>query len=71
MLLGYYNGSMTFLEPMITQELLTSKRTISLPIARPAVLGRATRYPTRFTATFDSRANAYHMVLSDFVSAAQ
>ena len=71
MILGYYNGRMTFVEPMITQELLLSKQTISLPIARPAVLGRATRYPTRFTGTYDARAGAYQLVLSDFVTAAQ
>ena len=71
MILGYYNGRMTFVEPMITQELLKSRKTISLPIARPAVLGRATRYPTRFTGTYDARAGAYQLVLSDFVTAAQ
>ncbi len=71
MILGYYNGRMTFVEPMITQELLKSRQPISLAVARPAVLGRATRYPTRFTATFDARANAYQLVLGDFVSMAQ
>ncbi len=71
MLLGYWGGRMTFLEPMITQTLMLQKTPISLDVPRPAVLGRATRYPTKFTASFDPQANTYQLVMSDFVAMAQ
>ena len=71
MILGYYNGSMTFLEPMITQARLLQKQNITLDVPRPAVLGRATRYPTRMTATYDAATNSYAIVFRDFVAVTQ
>jgi hypothetical protein len=71
MIVGFYNGEMTFLEPMVTQEKLLQKQSFTLDVPRPAVLGRSTRYPTRFAAIFDAQANAYHFVFTEFVSVAQ
>jgi hypothetical protein len=71
MVLGYYRGQMTFLEPMVTQALLLQRQSFTLPVPRPAVLGRSTRYPTRFTATFVPESNTYQFVFSDFVAVTQ
>jgi hypothetical protein len=68
MILGYYKGKMTFVEPMITQTALLAKQTITLDVPRPEVLGQSTRYPTKFTAVYDSGLDAYQCTFSDFVT---
>ncbi len=66
MLVGYYHGATIFLEPMITRATLLERRSFSLAIPdvpdRPANV----RYPTRFRADFDSTAQAYRFVFTDF-----
>lgn len=69
MILGYWHGQMTFVEPMITQELLLRKEPIALTIPKPTVLGRTTRYPTQFTAVYDATRETYVCTLSEFVDA--
>ena len=69
MILGYYGGKLNFVEPMVTREFLLTKQDFSYPVAKPASIGRATRYPTSFKATYDAEAKAYHFALSDFVQA--
>ncbi|MES2464358.1 MAG: cytochrome C [Armatimonadota bacterium] len=71
MILGYFNGNMHFIEPMITQAALLTKQTITLNVPRPAVLGMATRYPTKFTATYSAELDAYQFVFTDFVNVSQ
>lgn len=66
MLAGFFGGDMIFVEPMITQEFLLRRQSFSLDVPRPAVLGRSTRYPTRFEALYDKKADAYHFVFSAF-----
>ncbi len=68
MIAGFYGGRMTFVEPMVTQAMLAQKQNFTLAVPRPAVLGLSTRYPTKFTATYDTGTNAYTFVFSDFVS---
>ena len=67
-IVGYYGGRMTFLEPAVNRTYLLTKASYSIAVPRPAVLGRATRYPTKFTATYDSGSDSYTFVFSDFVS---
>jgi hypothetical protein len=71
MILGYYNGRMNFVEPMITQNTFLSKQAVTLTVPQPAVLGQATRYPTKFTATYDAAINAYQCTFSEFVNVSQ
>jgi hypothetical protein len=71
MVLGYYQGKMTFVEPMITQARLLSKQPITLTVPQPAVLGQSTRYPTKFTAVYDASLDAYQCTFSDFVTVTQ
>lgn len=67
MILGYYGGNLTFVEPMVTRELLQQKQSFSLAIPAPQEVGVHTRYPTQFTAEWDEEEQAYHFVLSNFV----
>ncbi len=59
-------SSMHFIEPMVTQDLLLSRQNFTLPVPRPAVLGRSTRYPTEFVAQYDRVLDAYHFVFKGF-----
>lgn len=65
---GYYGSQTTFVEPMITQEFLDERQGYVLEIPQPARLGRATRFPTRFTARYIHSARKWEFVLSHFVS---
>ena len=71
LLLGFYNGSMNFIEPMVIRQRFLNKESFTLDIAVPQVLGRATRYPTKFNAEYDQSANVYRFVYTDFVTVAQ
>ena len=69
MVVGYYRGQPIFVEPMITRATLLERRSFLLNI--PDVPDRPTnaRYPTRFRADYDSTAQAYKFVFSDFTAA--
>jgi hypothetical protein len=66
MVAGFYGGNMNFIEPMVTRYYLLGKKSFSLDVPMPAVLGRQTLYPTRFRGTYDSRRRAYRLVFSGF-----
>ncbi len=68
MLSGFYNGKLTFIEPMITKAQMEKKESFTLPVPQPKSFGRATLHPTSFKATYDADENAYDFVLSDFKS---
>jgi hypothetical protein len=57
---------MHFLEPMITREALLLRQNITLPVPIPAVLGRATNYPTECEVHYDQDTDAYHIVFKGF-----
>ncbi len=59
---------MHFIEPMITQEFLLLRQNFTLPVPMPAVLGRATRYPTECVVQYDKDADAYNIVFKGFES---
>jgi hypothetical protein len=69
LVVGYYHGQPIFVEPMIARAALTARRSFTLPI--PEVPNRAagSRYPTSFRADYDSTAQAYRFVFSDFTPA--
>ena len=57
---------MHFIEPMVTRELLLRRENFTLPVPQPAVLGRATQYPTECVVAYDKDADAYHIVFKGF-----
>jgi len=66
MILGYYAGQFTFLEPMITKKYLMEKQSFTLPIYLPDQLPRETRYPTRFHAFYNENTHMFEFVFSSF-----
>lgn len=71
MIMGYHAGALTFIEPMIDVEKLLAKETIELAIPRPARVGRATRYPSTFSASHDEATDSYVFVARDFIEVAE
>ncbi|HZR83438.1 MAG TPA: hypothetical protein VFD92_20255 [Candidatus Binatia bacterium] len=67
-LIGFWDGGLTFLEPMVTKEFLMGTPDFDFDIPVPAAFGRSTAYPTHFTASFDASAEAYEMEFTDFVA---
>ena len=66
MVLGFYAGRQIFIEPMATRAFLLTKQDFTLPVGRPAELGRQTLYPSTFRATFDAAKNAWVFALRDW-----
>lgn len=68
MILGYYGGELTFVEPMITREFLLEREGFGMSVPVPERVGRSTRYPTSFEAVYDEDQGIYRFVWSDFVA---
>jgi hypothetical protein len=66
MIVGYYHQQPIFVEPMITRATLMERRSFQFDV--PAVPGVAAsvHYPTKFRADFDSTAQAYKFVFTEF-----
>ena len=70
MVVGYYHGRSMFVEPMISRATLLERHGFDLPIADVPARPSASRFPTRFRATYDSTANAYRFGFSAFTEPA-
>jgi hypothetical protein len=68
LILGFYGGHMTFIEPVATRARLLQRQPITYAIPVPPVMGRITRYPTKFRLVYDLEAEAWHLIFSDFVT---
>jgi len=66
MIVGYYHGSMIFMEPMIAKAYLEAKQDFTLPISAPTAVPAGVRTPAAFRATFDSTAQAWRFEFSGF-----
>jgi hypothetical protein len=68
MILGYYGGELTFLEPMATKPFLLKREGFATSVPVPDRLGRSTRFPTAFNAVYDDVDQAYRLIWTDFVT---
>ena len=64
---GYYNGRMTFVEPMIATAFLKTKTNFSAPVKQPAAYPRRGYYPTRYSVTYDAKRQEYSVALEGLV----
>lgn len=67
MIAVYYGGKLDAIEPMVTQKTLFKRESFSLPVPALPVIGKATRFPTKFEAVYDKAADAYQLTFSNFV----
>lgn len=62
---GFYQGKMTFLEPMITKAFLETHPDFHLMIKQPQAFQRHGYYPTRVHLSFDNKKNEYVIAMED------
>lgn len=62
---GYYNGLMSFLEPMITREFFLSKKTLDAPIRQPLKFPYEGFYPASYAIRYDAVKDEYRVVLKE------
>lgn len=56
---GFYQGKMTFYEPMFTYALLLSKPQFSAPVKQPAAFQKSGYYPTSYSIMYDKESKDY------------
>lgn len=61
MLLGYYGGKPSFLEPMVTSALLLQKHSFTLPVPQGIAPTAHVRYPREFRAVYLPKSDAYDL----------
>ena len=62
---GYYNGEVSFIEPMITRAFLLDQKPFSAAIPQPQHFAQAGNYPTSYSISVDSDHQLYHVVLQN------
>lgn len=63
---GYYNGEMSFVEPMVTLEFLQSQQEFEGAIAVPQRYARTGAYPTAYRITYDEATREHRISLTGF-----
>jgi hypothetical protein len=64
MVIGFYQGSPIFFEPMIARDMLMRRESFELPMPAVSGLPAGVRYPQRFRAEYDAAAAAYRFIFS-------
>ena len=64
MVIGYYQASPVFFEPMIAREMLLKRESFELPMPAVPGLPEGVRYPGRFRADYDATTEAYRFTFS-------
>jgi hypothetical protein len=62
---GAYRGDITFIEPMVTTEVLDESPNITAPVPQPEAYKQSGFYPTEYRIVHDEAADEYRVVLDD------
>ncbi len=60
---GSWDGEVTFLEPMITREVIDSRKRIVTKIKQPEAVAETGYYPTRYTISYNGGTDTHDIVL--------
>ena len=60
---GFYQGEHTFLEPMVTTDVLSSNPDVNAEVPQPETYQKAGMYPDRYRIVHDAEAGVYRVVL--------
>ncbi len=63
---GFYEGKLSFLEPMISKAFLESHANLRQPIHRPARYSKPGLYPSQYQVSYDPQTREYSVVLEQF-----
>jgi hypothetical protein len=66
-IIGSYNGSVTFWEPMITHDFITSRQNVCIPIRQPEAWETAGYYPTVYCIKYSEDDNSHTISLEKLV----
>ena len=66
MIMGYHDGELSFIEPMVHEDILKAREGFELAVPRPEKLGRSTLWPDRFIGRYDAEDGRYRFILTDF-----
>lgn len=64
---GFYDGSMVFVEPMVTRAFLETKPNGTNPVKLPKAYARHAYYPTRYSVKYDGAQREYVISLEDLI----
>jgi hypothetical protein len=64
MVIGFYQGSPIFFEPMIARDMLMRRQSFDLPMPAVSGLPPGVSYPKRFRAEYDAAAVGYRFIFS-------
>jgi len=62
---GAWDGAVTFVEPMVTTEVLASKATVEAEVKQPERVAEAGFYPSRYRIGYDAERGMHVVVLED------
>jgi hypothetical protein len=65
MVIGFYQGSPIFFEPMLARDMLMRRQSFDLPMPVVSGLPAGVRYPKRFRAEYDAAADGYRFTFSE------
>ncbi len=63
---GFYDGAMSFIEPMVTMDFLNSRQSIAEAIAVPQRYSRSGAYPTGYRITYNDATDEHVIALTGF-----
>jgi hypothetical protein len=66
MIMGSWDGRVTFIEPMITRAFLESKQDVVVPIEQARCYSPAGWYPTQYSIRYDAEKKEYRVALLSF-----
>jgi hypothetical protein len=64
---GSWDGSMTFVEPMITRAYLLARQDVTTAIPTPAIVPETGWYPTAYRSYYDAEKREYRVAITSFV----
>jgi hypothetical protein len=68
MVYGFFDGSMVFIEPMITKAFLETRPNVEVDFAVPSKYPQAGSYPSRYAVRYDASRKEYRIELLGFAS---
>lgn len=68
MIYGFFNGSMVFVEPMLTKAFLETRPNVTVDFAVPARYPEPGSYPSRYAVRYDAGRKEYRIELLGFAA---
>ncbi|NNU81669.1 hypothetical protein HMH01_14610 [Halovulum dunhuangense] len=64
---GSWDGAVTFVEPMVSLDVIASRQPITAEVKQPEAVARTGWYPTRYTISYDPKTDTHDVALGGLV----